>query len=99
MGASVAAGAGLVSFGSPLGALRSHSSRSSGNATTALRGVPRGRLTGRLRSRSYRWTVRTPRPRYDAISFQEFSTTPWEFWDGVPMKFPLCEAYHFPNRF
>lgn len=44
-------------------------------AMTGPRPLARGRRTGKFNSRSQRWTVRTPRSRYTAISFQEFRTS------------------------
>lgn len=66
----------LICAWAPCGVL-SHKSRSPLMAITALRCLPRGRRTGKSRSRSHRWTVLTPRPMYVAISFHEFRTSPF----------------------
>ena len=50
-----------------------HIKSSVGKANTGLRSPDPTRCTGRFCSRSHRCTVRTPRSRKVAISFQEFS--------------------------
>ena len=57
------------------GAVLSQKSRSERMAITVPRLLPYGRRTGRFSSASQRWTVRTPRFKYAAISFHEFNTS------------------------
>jgi hypothetical protein len=76
----------ITSFGARL----SQRSSSGFRAITALRDLPRGRLTGRPRSISQRCTVLTPRPRYTATSFQELSTSRFTAIGSLDIRIVRC---------
>jgi len=72
------------------GCRSSHLSNSFPNAKTGARGPRPTRCTGILAACSHRWTVRTPRARYVAISFQEFSSMCLEIGECAIVEFILC---------
>ena len=68
------------------------------NAKTGLRFPLPTRCTGRSRSRSQRWAVRTPRSRNCAISFQELSTSAFGLSVGYhDSSLPRCFALVTPS--
>ena len=71
---------------------------SAGTAMTADLGLFCKRLTGRFESRSQRWAVRTPFPRYRAMSFQEESTaTPSSVGLAAGPNLRDCEVLTFTS--